>query len=810
MSGKAKTIGLVALAIFCCPWRAATPMSGDDRTSGTPERIGRFAGYRLQDRSLLVNSTTGAKMRLTPYGDHMIRVQIARKGQPFVPDDALLMVERHDLGGYLVVVDEPGQLTISTGKADGVSLTLAKGNLTARWRLNGAAGPQLVEQSGVQWDGSAVSIDFVPDIDEHFAGLGHGFFGRDAAPLDLRGRAISRSYGSQASLVAPWFLSSKGYGFFLNCLYPHRFRFNKEGHFDVQVTGTDLGAQLDYFVVAGATPLELIDRYTQLTGRPRLQRKGMYGLQVSDKPHEAESLKTGMSWWFDHLPKLRAAGIPVDAIIMDNTWRAGGGTWHDSIFAFDPVHYPDPKAFYQWAQQLGLMVDVDFNGTMYMQSAGWKPEFGIHGGTWNPGVPFYLLNFFNPAADDWLWQLMWGNVLNPRLGYPNDMVWMDETDEATVDDERAPFSGGRPWLELKNQYVLTGAKALVAHWDESFAGSKRPYIWFRSATSGLQRYCTYWTGDTEGNESDQAAQVTAMLAAGIAGMPYFNHDAGGFQSIDEDIYRRYAIVEGSLSPVWRLHGIRGPRWPTEYGADVQALARRYAELRYHLMPYLYTLSREATVTGAPMMRAMFLQYPAEQEAWRRDYQYLIGPSLLVAPPVRSRTSIWLPPGQWFDWWTGAKLSGGQSIAPPTGDDAALYVRAGAVIPIGPFALSTALVPADQLQVHVWVGASGSFELYEDDGVTEAYSHGAFALTSLAWDDASQTLSIAPSEGAWAGAPSSRTWTVVIHGLQAPTTAFIDGQPIPGGQFDQVSHTMSLQLPPRPAGAKVTLNLAASH
>ncbi len=104
-----------------------------------------------------------------------------------------------------------------------------------------------------------------------------------------------------------------------------------------------------------------------------------------------------------------------------------------------------------------------------------------------------------------------------------------------------------------------------------------------------------------------------------------------------------------------------------------------------------------------MMRAMFLQYPAEPEAWRRDYQYLMGPSLLVAPPVRSRTSIWLPPGQWFDWWTGAKLSGGQSVAPPTGDDAALYVRAGAVIPMGPFALSTALVPADQLQVHVWSG-----------------------------------------------------------------------------------------------------------
>ncbi len=109
-----------------------------------------------------------------------------------------------------------------------------------------------------------------------------------------------------------------------------------------------------------------------------------------------------------------------------------------------------------------------------------------------------------------------------------------------------------------------------------------------------------------------------------------------------------------------------------------------------------------------------------------------------------------------------------------------------------------------------VGASGSFELYEDDGVTEAYRHGAFALTRLAWDDASRTLAIAPSEGTWAGAPSSRSWTVVLHGLEAPTTAYIDGQPLSGGRFDQASHTLSLQLPPRAAGAEVTLNLAASH
>ncbi|HEX9139672.1 MAG TPA: DUF5110 domain-containing protein, partial [Steroidobacteraceae bacterium] len=136
--------------------------------------------------------------------------------------------------------------------------------------------------------------------------------------------------------------------------------------------------------------------------------------------------------------------------------------------------------------------------------------------------------------------------------------------------------------------------------------------------------------------------------------------------------------------------------------------------------------------------------------------------------------------------------------------------AGAVIPMGPFALSTALVPADQMQVHVWVGASGSFELYEDDGATEAYRHGAYSLTRLAWDDGSRTLSIAPLRGTWSGAPSSRTWTLVIHGLETPTTAIVDGQPIASGHFDQASHTLNLQIPPRAVGAELTLTLAADH
>lgn len=771
-----------------------------------PARPGAYAGHHRVERSVVVESVSGARLRLTPYGEHMLRVQAVPRGAEFLPDEHLPMIERHDLGGELVVTDEPAALHIATHAADGVGVTLSKANLTARWQCNGSAAPQLVEAGGITWEERSVRLEFAPDAAEHFAGLGHGFYGRDAAPLDLRGRTISRSYGFQASLIAPWFISSKGYGFFLNCAFPHRFRFDAGGHFDVEITGTDLGAQLDYVVAAGRTPLELIARYTELTGRPRLPRRAMFGLQVTDKHREAESLAQGMTWWFDNFPKLRAAGIPVDAIIMDNTWRAGGGTWQDSIFAFDPKRYPDPKAFRAWAERMGVIVDLDFNGPMYMQSEGWKPEYGVRGGQLKDGRPFYLPNFFRTDTNDWLWGLMWRNALDPRLGYPGDMLWMDETDQANVADERAPFHAGRPWLELKSLYALAGAKALVERWDRDFAGAKRPYFWFRSATSGLQRYAVYWSGDIEGDEADQSAQIPAMLSAGICGLPYFSYDAGGWQSTDEPIYRRYGIVTGSLSPVWRTHGIKGPRWPTDYGADVVALAQRYAGLRYRLFPYLYSLARQATRDGTPMARALFLDSPGEPEAWRRDYQYRFGPSLLVAPPVESRRDVWLPSGAWFNWWSGARAEGGQTVAAPAGDEAAVYVRAGAVIPMGEFALSSQFIPADRLEVHVWCGASGAFELYEDDGTTERYRAGEFSVTPLTWDDAAGALRIGAREGSWPGAPAQRHWSVVLHGLSGPRRAVIDGQPATDVRWDAARHTLSIALLERRGAVGVEMRL----
>jgi alpha-D-xyloside xylohydrolase len=707
----------------------------------------------------------------------MIRYQRVRAGETFHPDDWLPMIARHDLGGGLSLKVANDTLEVSTTAPGGVTVTLAKKDMTASWKLNGAVTPQLREAAPANLQASGYGIRFVPDDAEHFAGLGHGIYGRDAAPLDLKGRSVKREYAVQAVLYAPWFLSSKGYGVFVNSADAPTFRFDSAGVYDIQVSGA--GAQVDYVVIGGATPLALIDRYTLLTGRPRMPRMGMFGLQLSNKDRETESLAQGEAWWKTQIAALRAANFPIDAIVMDNVWRAGGGTWGKSIFAFDPTRFPDPAEFETWAKANGLMVCVDFNQPMFAQEPGWQPAYAV-----SSTAPYPIANFFKEDVADWLWRVMWKNVLDPSLGFPNDMVWMDETDEGSVTDPNAPFFNGRPWRELQNLYAFAAAEALVSRWDKGVGDAKRPYFWFRSGTAGMQRYASAWSGDSDGTEADNRAQVAAMLGAGISGFPFFNHDAGGFHSITEDLYRRYAVVAGSLSPIWRPHGPGGPRWPTGYGAATQDLAHRYADLRYRLMPYIYSHAWEATQVGAPLTRALFLQFPDAREAWKRDFEYMFGASLLVAPPVASRSDMWLPPGTWYDYWTGAKVAGDQILAlPANGSDAAIYVRAGAIVPLAPFALGIALQPADQREIHVWAGADGSFSLYEDDGVSEKFAKGERAITQMTWNDAAHTLALAAPQGTWPGAPANRKLTVVLHGLGPRRTLTVDGRDFKNVVYD---------------------------
>lgn len=261
--------------------------------------------------------------------------------------------------------------------------------------------------------------------------------------------------------------------------------------------------------------------------------------------------------------------------------------------------------------------------------------------------------------------MFWTRALDPSLHYPGDGLWIDETDELGPLPYGAQAANGWTWSELRNAYFLFALKGIGQDgWDPDAAGhigrAKRPWIWTRGATAGQQRYGHYWTGDIESSYDEMRLQIRGMQAAGLGGFPYADIDGGGFVAppggvLSDAFYQNWPAGWSSLSPIWRPHGAadtavagqRASRWPLDQGPAAQATFKKYGELRYTLMPYIYTLAHDAHATGMPMARAMVIDYQNRADAYAHDLQYMWGPSMLVAPlrhptAAASRTSGFRP------------------------------------------------------------------------------------------------------------------------------------------------------------------------
>lgn len=728
--------------------------------------------YTEDERASYISSSDETTtLRVSWYGEAMVRLQTAHDGEPFLPDDHYEMVQTHDWP-HRVTVDVRDRQIVFVSAA--LEVAIDRETLAAQFTPRDAAGPVLREQTGAQregeGEGSRRVVRFAPNEAERFTGLGHGYFAR-AASLELTGAVVERNYGrrpiEQAPLLVPFYLSSLGYGVFLNSTYPNRFAFNAAGDYSMAIDTHGYEGQLDYFFIAGPGLVEVLDRYTQLTGRPRLPMKAMFGLQLSDKGHDHTSdTPSDEQWWKAKILAHRDAGLPLDHVVNDNRWRAAGGKRCVSKLAWDSERYPDPAAWKRWLDEQGLVSTLDFNRCIARLSDGWQPAFNL------PAIDD--IEFANSAPDltngafrAWFWRIFYEKSLDPSLAYPGDALWIDEFDEQGAAPLDLVLANGRRSAEMRNYWFFLIARALVAEgWDASDL-EQRPFVWVRGMTAGAQRYATLWSGDIKPNDEDMAAQIRGMQLAGLAGFPFWGHDAGGFYDWDErvgpdeSLYQRWAMAFGSFAPIWKPHGMGQSRWPLDRNEASQAAARTYGRLRYELMPYLYAAAHEAAETGMPIARPMLLEHPGVDEAWTHDLQYFFGPDLLVAPSVLGADpAVWLPPGDWYSLWDGKHHPGGQVAKLRTGDGAMLILaRTGAIIPRREYATSTAFIDKTRLIIDVYAGADGAFRLVEDDDRTEAYRQGQRRVTWLRYDHGTQTFTIEAAQGDYVGAPAVRDVTV---------------------------------------------------
>lgn len=319
------------------------------------------------------------------------------------------------------------------------------------------------------------------------------------------------------------------------------------------------------------------------------------------------------------------------------------------------------------------------------------------------------------------------------------------------------------------------------HWEgpQLERPNERPYALHRNGYAGMQRYAPFlWSGDVSATWETLRTHVPVALNTGLTGIPFWGTDTGAFvptRELTGELYVRW-FQFSAFCPLFRAHGrawkLRlpwgwntgetGPAEISGYGnaalpppeelhnAAVEPICRKYLELRYRLMPYLYTAVREAHDTGMPIMRALWLHYPDDPQAMQRGDQYLWGRDILVAPVVEkgaTSRSLYLPRGFWYDFWTNEKIEGNRETVRKV--DLAtmpLYVRAGAVVPMGPVKQWTGQRVSEPISLTVYPGSDGQAELYEDDGATFNHRRGDYSRLRMIWDDARRALTIRAQEG----------------------------------------------------------------
>jgi alpha-glucosidase len=341
--------------------------------------------------------------------------------------------------------------------------------------------------------------------------------------------------------------------------------------------------------------------------------------------------------------------------------------------------------------------------------------------------------------------------------------------------------------KVRNAISIEMNRSLAEAMEEYRPGT-RPFIMSRSGYAGMQKYgASVWSGDTSCSFEQLSRQPALAQSMGLAGVPYWNSDIGGFNGTPSpELYLRWCQF-GFLNPLYRPHGAQSNREPWRFGATVEDQVRDLLRLRYRLLPYYYTVSRQAYDTGAPIMRPLVMDWPGDPAVSNLGGQYLYGPLLMAAPVTAQGATSWdvyLPEGEWADWFTGARVVGPTTQHVNVGNGAfPLFVRCPGILPLGPVMNRSDAAPLDPVTLRVFFEDATEHaegRLYEDDGLSDAYQAGACAWTDF---HATRqpgdllTVTVSAASGAFQGQLPARGYIVEIPVGAPPSAVWIDSQPL---------------------------------
>jgi alpha-D-xyloside xylohydrolase len=596
------------------------------------------------------------------------------------------------------------------------------------------------------------------DTQEAFYGLGQ----HQAGVWNYRGESVDLSQDN-TNISIPLLLSSNGYGIFWNNGSRSRFdnRFVHAFYWSSEVSDS-----MDYYFFYGPDFDRLIADYRELTGTAPLFGKWAYGYWQCKNRYDSQAELLAIA------QKYRDLHIPLDNIVQDWFWW---NTMGEPVFN---KNYPDPKG----------MIGALHKNNVHLMISVWpyfRPGSSVYDDMDKRGFfidrtkvqSFHpprmaLYDAFNPDARKYYWSLM--NEALFKIGA--DAWWLDTTEPETegretnllVTNQVAIGNGAR----YANEFPLLTTTAVYEGQREA-SDKKRVFILSRSAYAGAQRNAvTTWSGDVDPNWETFRRQIPAGLNYSLSGLPYWTTDIGGFVAAnpDDPAYRELFVrwfEFGTFCPIFRVHGTRTTNqnelW--SYGPDAQKTLVAYDNLRYRLMPYIYSLAWKTTSEGYTIMRPLIMDFREDIRAQNIGDQFLFGPAILVNPvtePGATARHLYLPAATWYDFWTGATIQGGRALdAPSPIDRMPLYVRAGSILLLGPDVEYAAEKSADPIEVRVYRGANGAFTLYEDENDTYNYEKGAYSTIPFSWDTATHTLTIGARTGSFPGMLEDRAFRVVF-------------------------------------------------
>jgi alpha-D-xyloside xylohydrolase len=646
----------------------------------------------------------------------------------------------------------------------------------------------------------SVFQSFILDKDEAIYGLGQQQNGK----MVQRNIKLNMIQGNTDDYI-PFFLSVKGYGLFWDNYSPTLFEDNPES----TSFKSDVGDCADYYFMYGGNADGVIACMRDLTGQVPMFPLWTFGYWQSKERYKSQDELV------DVVKKYRELSVPLDGIIQD--WQYWGNNYLWNAMEFLNADFYNPQKMVDDIHNLNAHMIISIWNSFGPQTKQYKeldkigalmdfqtwPQSGSD--KWPPnrdypsGVRVY--DPYNPDARDIYWKYLNKGIFS--LGM--DGWWMDSSEPDHLDFKLSDFDNKTylgSFRKVRNAFPLMTVGGLYQH-QRSVSSDKRVFILTRSAFAGQQRYgANTWSGDVTSSWDALRNQISAGLNFSLSDIPYWNSDIGGFflsrfrKKLDDAGYRElYArwIEFGTFCPMMRSHGTDAPREIYQFGKKgdkVYDAIEKFINLRYSLLPYIYSTSWDITINQSTMMRALMMDFAKDKQALDINDEYMFGKSLLVCPVTKPMYSIetkedfstlksrelYLPKdADWYDFWTDEKVTGGQTLSKETPIDIIpLYVKAGTILPIGPKVQYATEKKWDNLEIRVYEGAKGEFTLYEDENDNYNYEKGLYSTIGFKWNNTTRTLTIGKRQGDFPGILKERAFQIVLVSPEKRTGGAVNG------------------------------------